>query len=436
MKKLEIGFCNHGWLFFMERYLGHLYQKEKNDKLDRIMKRIDIIYGHSLKGIEGINYVNNSFVEGGKYFHNNNLTLSRIYSPYESFDCINQNKLTLIGSNFNLSSYKRNRRYRMFLKRLFSSDYYLGALIKLYFNYIFPAKRTICKYLKADNNNEYIIFQCIFSAYWFFKYNKKIGKKTILILHCSQDPFEQMKPNFKGLFSHTWFNKLIYSRLNYVYQNIDKIVYLSKRATDCSTAPKEKIVYIFNGEEDLVDWELTDVHEPLNLVCVGSMIWRKGQDLVIEALTKLSEEKREKVRLHLIGDGPQMAELNESVNDNNLQNVVIFYGARNDVSSLLKGMDVFIMPSESEGLPMSIIEALRQGMYIMSTDTGAIPEMIKGEFGEIIDRNPNNIAKSIENLIDNKIINNETKKLARKHYLKHFTLRTMINGYSNLLNSL
>lgn len=400
------------------------------------MKKVDIIYGHSLKGIEGVNYVNNSFVEGGYYWKEKGIVLSKIYSPYEIFDCENQDRLTSIGAGIHLDSYKRKRKIRVLLKKLFSSDYLLGASLKFYLNYILTSQKSVSNYLKAKSDGDFIIFQSFLSAYWYLKYHKSADKKSILILHCSKEPFEQITANLKGLFSRRWFKRWIYGRLDFVFQNIDKVVYLSQRAVDYSLAPEDKKTYIYNGESDLKEWIPTDVHEPLNLVCVGSMSWRKGQDLVIEALSELPREKRERIRFHLVGDGPQMAELKEAVAVNGLQDIVTFYGARNDVSSFLKEMDVFIMPSKSEGLPMSIIEALRQGMYVMSTDTGAIPEMIKDGFGEVIDRNPNNIAEALEKLIDKNIINKELKKQAREHYLNHFTLKSMIDGYSNLLNSL
>ena len=52
----------------------------------------------------------------------------------------------------------------------------------------------------------------------------------------------------------------------------------------------------------------------------------------------------------------------------NLDDYVTFTGRRNDVADILNGMDVFIMPSLVEGLPMSAIEAMRAGLYLILTD--------------------------------------------------------------------
>ena len=147
-----------------------------------MMKRVDIIYGQSLKGIEGINYVNSAFVEGNKYFKKNGIILSKIYSPYEIFDCINQNRLTLIGSDMHLSSYERKRKVRMFLRKIFSSDYLPGASLKFYLNYIITSQKSVHNYLRAKSESDFIIFQSFLSAYFYFKYSKNKNKKTILIL--------------------------------------------------------------------------------------------------------------------------------------------------------------------------------------------------------------------------------------------------------------
>ena len=99
-------------------------------------------------------------------------------------------------------------------------------------------------------------------------------------------------------------------------------------------------------------------------------------------------------------------------------------------------MDVFILPSLSEGMPMSIIEAMRQGLYIVATPVGGIPEMIMSDFGEFVERDPRAIADCIANIIQRKKVTDESKKAARDYYLKNFTLKNMIDSYSKILNSL
>lgn len=401
------------------------------------MKKIAIIYNCSLKEIQGINYVNNSFVEGAKYFKDKNLVLSSIFSPYEVFECKGKTKLDIIGSDIREKKYIRKRRIRIFLREILSSNYLFGAYIKYYLNHIRTAKKAVKKFISRQDEYDYIIFQDINSAYVYLKnFSSNKRKKTILILHCSKELYEQARLTFPALFKNKYWSKRNEIKTQYVFDNIDKVIYLSQRAVDCSPVSSNKKTYIFNGEEDLHKHEYTEVHNPINMTCVGSMAWRKGQDIIIKAMSQLPKNILDSYKLHLIGSGAQMQELKEAVVKYNLEDHVCFYGNRNDVPELLKDMDIFIMPSLSEGLPMSMIEAIRQGMYVIGTDTGAIPEMIAPKCGKLVERDPNKIAETLTNVINDKCITIEMKKAAREHYLNNFTLKCMIYNYSDVLYSL
>lgn len=401
------------------------------------MKKVVIVYNQTLTEVQGINYVNNSFVEGQKYFNDKGFELTSIFAPDGVFECEGAEKLDLIGSNLGTTSYARERKLRSFLREILSSNYLLGASVKFYFNHIKNAKISIDRFLIRQDEYDYIIFQDIMTACYYLKYVPDgHRKKSILILHCSKEAFEQAKPAFPALFANSQWRHWIEKNTEFVFSNIDKVVYLSQRAVDYSPVAPEKKTCIFNGEEDLHVHEITEPHSPINMTCVGSMAWRKGQDFSIYAMAKLPKDIRKSYKLHLIGSGPQLQELKDLVNNLNLEEYVVFYGNRNDVPELLKQMDMFIMPSISEGLPMSIIEALRQGMYVIGTDTGAIPEMIAPGCGELVERDADKIAECLSKVVEEKKITHEMKVKAREHYLKHFTLKSMIYNYCDVLHSL
>lgn len=401
------------------------------------MKEVAIIYNQSLKAVQGINYVNNSFVEGQKYFKDKGFELKSIFAPDGVFECEGKDRLDLIGANVGTVSYERERRFRSFLREVLSSNYLVGASIKYYFNHIRNAQKAVNRFLKRSNEYDYIIFQDENSAVEYFKRTQKNERlKCILILHCSKEIHEQARPQFPALFANMYWTKYIDNNTDYVFENIDKVVYLSQRAVDCSPVHLNKKTYIFNGEEDVKKHIFEAVHSPMNFVSVASMAWHKGQEYVLEAMAMLPKDVLGEIKYHLIGSGPQKSELEALVSKYNLSDNVVFYGARNDVPELLKGMDVFILPSQSEGLPMSIIEALRQGMYLVATDTGAIPEMIAKGCGEIIERDSAQIAKCMIRLLSKNVVTMEAKKKAREHYLKNFTLKSMVYHYCDIMDTL
>lgn len=101
---------------------------------------------------------------------------------------------------------------------------------------------------------------------------------------------------------------------------------------------------------------------------VGRFDLQKNPDGILE-IFRLVHEKRPDCKLLWIGDGPLKLEIVNKVYKLGLQDQVIFTGVRNDVNELLQAMDVFIMPSFYEGLPVSAIEAQAAGVRCFISDT-------------------------------------------------------------------
>ena len=400
------------------------------------MNKLSIIYNQSLTQVQGINYVNNSFVMGCNYFKENGIVLDKIFSPTEVFGCVGKNRLDLIGSNIGSASYARVRKLRTILKIALSSDYLMGASIKLYFNYYRSAKKAVKRYLANGEESDYILFQDAFSAYYFNKYNRTGKPKTALLLHCSNEPLEQMRPSFKGVFGKKWFGKLVDSHVAAAIDSVDKVIYLSDLAVRNSSVSGSKKTYIYNGVEDYPIGEINAPQDIINVVTVGSVIEHKGQHLVIEALGLMAPNERKRYHYHVIGNGDYLPYCKELVAKFGLEDNVTFYGARNNVAELLKDKDVFILPSRSEGMPMSIIEAMRQGLFILGTKTGGIPEMITLDYGRLITRNPKDIVSILFSLYDEHLISKNNKEKSRQRYCECFSLKKMINSYSSVFNSL
>ncbi len=94
-------------------------------------------------------------------------------------------------------------------------------------------------------------------------------------------------------------------------------------------------------------------------------IWTKGLDLLIEAF-QLFQNKEQDSILWIVGDGPGMADLENHIKENNLQNVVLWgskFGSEKD--DLIAQMHVFTHPSRNEGLPASVLEAAAMGVPVV-----------------------------------------------------------------------
>lgn len=101
---------------------------------------------------------------------------------------------------------------------------------------------------------------------------------------------------------------------------------------------------------------------------IGRFNLQKNHDLIID-IFKSYLDNYGKAKLLLVGDGPLMSKILNKVADLGISNCVIFAGVRKDISELLQAIDVFLMPSLHEGLPVTLVEAQSAGVPCVLADT-------------------------------------------------------------------
>jgi glycosyltransferase involved in cell wall biosynthesis len=115
--------------------------------------------------------------------------------------------------------------------------------------------------------------------------------------------------------------------------------------------------------------------EPV-VICVGRLIFNKGQQVLLEALAKLHDEAVS-FRLLLVGDGPMEQQLRRQAAELGIESVVEFAGARDDVAELLKRADIFVRPSFTEGMSLAVLEAMSAALPVVATDVAGSRELIR-----------------------------------------------------------
>ena len=105
------------------------------------------------------------------------------------------------------------------------------------------------------------------------------------------------------------------------------------------------------------------------------MTKEKGHKVLLDAF-KILTKKHRNLTLLLVGDGDLREELEREVRQNGLQDQVIFAGTRDDVPDLYRIMDIYINSSLTEGMPMSILEAMASGLPVVASDVGEIGRLI------------------------------------------------------------
>jgi glycosyltransferase involved in cell wall biosynthesis len=140
----------------------------------------------------------------------------------------------------------------------------------------------------------------------------------------------------------------------------------------------DNILTIYNGIKPLKRPKIEQPADKKQIICIARFIQSKGIEYYIKA-ADLILQKRDDVEFLIVGDGPEENKLKAMVNSMSLkfQENIKFLGFRNDVEILLEKAYLFVLPSFSEGLPVSCIEAMRAGRAVVATNVGGIPEEIR-----------------------------------------------------------
>lgn len=395
------------------------------------------IITHDMAFIQGSNRVTEKLIFGREQFLNAGIELDKVYTKDGVMNC-KEYKPSTLGKIELKTSYKNKRKIIELLKRIPIYNTYLGNKWSVNKNLKNDKRAALSAVKLDDNKTECYLIQGFYVAYYYLKYRKKSSRaKVIMILHTDRDPLEQLLLKKRKLIG-TKYEKKLRAMFEFALKNADKVVTICHSET---TYLKENYNYtsryIINGIEDVKAdkniEKLSVKNTKLNFVIVATVQYRKGQDLLIDALKLLPENYKDKIFLHIIGGGMDEQLISKKIIDNSLENCCKMYGPRQDVTELLSTMDVFILPTRADTTPISIIEALRAGLPVISTSVGEIPIMIK-DAGIIIEAKVEDIVQVFIDCIEGKYNLLSMAENARNNYNQFFSLEKMIKSYSDLIN--
>lgn len=138
--------------------------------------------------------------------------------------------------------------------------------------------------------------------------------------------------------------------------------------------PMHKIKTVHNGVLPIKQTgQQNQSKSQVNVIMVARFDVPKRQLNLIRACEKLYDMPW---RLSFIGDGTKLEEARGYVEKRNLHNRVLFYGGMNNIEIPLSNSQIFVLLSDYEGLPLSILEAMQVGLPIIASDVGGVKEAV------------------------------------------------------------
>lgn len=174
-----------------------------------------------------------------------------------------------------------------------------------------------------------------------------------------------------------------------------------------------------------VDWRCRhDDDAPASLVMVARMAPPKRHDLLLQALARMAADGQQP-GVQLLGDGPLRPVLQQQAAALGLSHVH-FCGDVHNVAEQLAGHPVFVLMSDHEGLPMSLIEAMRAGMAIVASRLPGVEELlVDGESALLVANDPAELSQCLQRLLQDAPLRRRLGQAARQRYERHHTPEAM-----------
>jgi glycosyltransferase involved in cell wall biosynthesis len=166
----------------------------------------------------------------------------------------------------------------------------------------------------------------------------------------------------------------------------------------------------------------------------------KGHRYLIQALSSIRDQIDGHIDVVLMGSGQLLDQSRLAVRDAGLNSIIKFTGqiSHEKVLEIMKICELIVLPSEIEGLPYVISEAMSMGKPVIATAVGGVPEQIvHGETGLVIQpREPADLAQAILHLVKQPELREKMGRAARTRYEHYFTLNRMLRDHDALYQTL
>lgn len=220
-----------------------------------------------------------------------------------------------------------------------------------------------------------------------------------------------------------------------VFRNINSLITVSN---NLKLGIKQRFGADSTVVHNLVGGEF-QYHEPIKhnrfaFISVGSLVYGKGFDIVIAALSKINSNTN--ITINIIGEGPERNSLQKLINENGLTNNVHLLGRKQkpEIVELMRQSDAFVFGTRHENFSVAILEALSQGLPSIVTDCGGARDCVDEKNGIIVDVDSvDQMAAAMQQMIDN--IDKYNRQAIADDFQQKFSSESIAKQITNVLES-
>lgn len=176
--------------------------------------------------------------------------------------------------------------------------------------------------------------------------------------------------------------------MKFLYPKADGIVFQTEEAKKYfSKKIQDKSTIIFNPVNEVFISSNYVYHQTKKIISIGRLDKQKNYPLLLNAFRLFIEDWDYK--LHIYGEGPERKNIEKIIKENKLHENVILHGRVNDILDEMMDAEFYVLSSDFEGMPNSLIEAMCMGIPVISTDcpSGGPSALIKDNMGQLVKTN-------------------------------------------------
>lgn len=199
---------------------------------------------------------------------------------------------------------------------------------------------------------------------------------------------------------------------------------------------KKDFEVICNGVDTSVYYNKENKEtEKFNVLFVSRLLERKGMQYIIPQLSELYDKMKGNLKLTIVGDGPYRQTLEIMVKENSVQHIVDFVGQieKQEIVQYYQSANIFILPSDWEGMPNVVLEAMASGLPVIMTPCEGSDELINGN-GYVVPSQE--FGDKIYQLYCDKQLCETMSRVSRKRAEEIFSWENAVQKYIKLLSGL
>jgi glycosyltransferase involved in cell wall biosynthesis len=198
-------------------------------------------------------------------------------------------------------------------------------------------------------------------------------------------------------------------------------------------AARDRIIQIYNGAWPADSRAIPRPKNGFTLLSLGRLAPLKDHSTLLRAVSLMHTHCPD-VQLWIVGGGPLESSLRKLTDELKLNSCVTFFGEQADVSPFMLAADLFVSSSVTEGLPVSLLEAMSVGLPAVVTDVGGMGEIarLSGAVTLVPSSDPEGMARALCDAIVRRQELPKIGKLASRCYEQYFTPERMLDEYMSL----